>query len=77
MTVRAKFICNSLDLAVTPESQSTASFNAIYGKEGENADFARATPYGTLTMGIDGGTAAATFFELGKSYYLTFEEAPE
>jgi hypothetical protein len=77
MSVKAKFICLNMETGATPESATIVSFNAIYGTEGENADYAKATPSGQLLMGIDPGTTASTFFELGKSYYLTFEQAGE
>jgi hypothetical protein len=48
----------------------------VYDKEGENADFAKATPSGMVEMRIDKDVAASEFFEPTKRYYLTFEEAP-
>jgi len=78
MTVKAKFTCNAIvPSPYAPDKTSTIFFNAVYGKEGENGDYANATPYGQLSMGIDSGTKAATFFEIGKNYYLTFEQAGE
>lgn len=72
MPIRAKFHCNS----VTDNGYGTnASLTAVYGKEGENADFAKATPSGTLQINIDNETKAAGFFKPQKDYYLTFEEA--
>ena len=51
-------------------------FSAIYGREGENADYSKATPWGELNIKIDQSTPAYDAFVPGKDYYLTFEEAP-
>jgi hypothetical protein len=77
MTVKAKFRCVSIvDTKHNVDfTQRMVHFNAVYGKEGENADYAKATPYGELKMQIDQGTPAYDGFEPGKEYYLTFEEA--
>lgn len=78
MSVRAKFQCNAVvPNPYQPEKTTTVYFNAVYGKEGENADYSNATPSGQLSMGIDSNTKAATYFVQGKNYYLTFEEAGE
>jgi hypothetical protein len=69
--VRAKFNCNSI---VDLGGQLTACFHAVYGTEGENADYSKATPWGNLNIGIDKETVASKYFERGKDYYLTFEE---
>lgn len=50
---------------------------AVYGKEGENKDFADATPSGECWMQISPGRKAQDFFKVGKKYYVTFTEAPE
>ena len=50
---------------------------AIYGKDGENKDFADATPSGACWMQISDGRPALDFFKPGKKYYVTFTEAPE
>ncbi len=72
MTIRAKFHCNS----ITDNGYSkNASLTAVYGKEGENADFSKATPSGSLQISIDNDTKAADFFQPRKEYYLTFEVA--
>lgn len=72
MTIRAKFHCNS----VTDNGYGkNASLTAVYGKEGENADFAKATPSGTLQINIDKDTKASEFFVPKEDYYLTFEKA--
>lgn len=72
MAVKAKFKCNSVtDFGGVKQAQ----MSAVYGKEGENADFAHATPYGELKINIDSGVPANSYFQPGKEYYLTFEEA--
>jgi hypothetical protein len=72
MKVRAKFVCQAVTAFITHKQ---ASFSAIYGKEGENADFTKVTPWGELKMNIDNDAPASQAFEPGKSYYLTFESA--
>lgn len=72
-TVKAKFTCGSI---VDIGYALTATFYAVYGTEGENADYSKATPNGNLNITIDKETKASEFFERGKSYYLTFEEVP-
>ncbi len=72
MPVRAKFRCSSV---TNFEYNKQAAMYAVCGKEGENADFAKATPGGDLKINIDNGVPASEFFQPGKEYYLTFEEA--
>ena len=70
--VIAKFKCD----AVTDYGhRHEASLYAVYGTEGENKDFAKATPSGTLKIGIDKDVPASDFFVPGKEYHLTFEVA--
>lgn len=69
--VKAKFTCSALvDLGYVV----TASFHAVYGTEGENADYAKATPCGNLNITIDKETKASEYFKQGESYYLTFQK---
>jgi hypothetical protein len=69
MTIRAKFICNS----VTDNGHNkSANLSAVYGKEGENADYSRYTPAGALNITIDQDTKAAEFFKPKQSYWLDF-----
>ena len=78
MTVKAKFRCNSIvdtDYG-NGYGNRNIQFLAVYGKEGENADYSKATPSGELKIQIDKGTAAYDHFQPNKEYYLTFEEAP-
>lgn len=72
MKIRAKFICNSI---TDNGYNKSAQLTAIYGSSGENADYAKATPCGTLQISIDQDTLAADFFKPKQEYYLTFEEA--
>jgi len=71
MSVKAKFKCYSV---VDIGYAMSASFGAIYGTEGENADYAKATPAGNLNITIDRETKASEYFKQGKDYYLTFNE---
>jgi hypothetical protein len=71
MSVKAKFKCN----AVTDfGGNKQVMMSAVYSSTGENADFANATPSGSLSMGIDANVPASNFFTPGKEYYLTFDE---
>lgn len=72
MAIRAKFRCNS----VTDNGYGKqAHLTAVYGKEGENADYSKATPSGTLQINIDKDTKAADFFTPLKDYYMDFTPA--
>jgi len=72
MKILAKFRCN--DVTQTTWGSIAVSFNAVYGTEGENADFSKATPSGQIQMNVDKDTKAATEFVRGEEYYLTFEK---
>lgn len=71
--VRAKFRCNSIEDFGT---NKCIKLTAIYGKEGENADYSKYTPFGELKINIDNETRASTFFVPGRNYYLDFTDAP-
>lgn len=58
-------------------TQHKVYLGAIYGKEGENADFAKATPSGECWMQIEDGRPALEFFEPGQDYYCTFTKVPK
>jgi hypothetical protein len=77
--VVAKMQCNSIDSSRWGKTQQThkVHLGAIYGKEGENKDFADATPSGSCWMQIDASRPALAFFEPGKKYYVTFTPAPD
>lgn len=72
MKVRAKFFCHAV---FKNDDNQTAHLMAVYGNKGENADFTRSTPAGSLSITIDKDVPAAGFFEQGKSYYLDFSQA--
>ncbi len=69
--VRAKFQCGSI-VPGFAEGSKSISLYAVYSSEGENADYAKATPSGNLQIYIDASTPAVNFFEQGKEYYLDF-----
>ena len=73
MTVRAKFNCTHITDYGT---QVQVNMSAVYSSTGENKDFCEASPSGDLKISITKNRPAATMFEVGKSYYLDFTEAP-
>lgn len=76
--VRAKMVCNRMVTEDYGSAQYRKVFlGAIYGKEGENAGFAKATPSGECWLQIDADMPAAAWFKPNKRYYLTFTEAPD
>lgn len=81
MSVVCKMQCHAIDSSKygsTPNAVShKVNLGAVYGKEGENKDFADATPSGQCWMQISAGRPALEFFEPGKKYYVTFTEAPD
>lgn len=79
--VRAKMRCSYTQVMQYGPDESNkqlkVQLGAIYGTEGENKDFADATPCGECWMQISPGRPAQEFFKPGKTYYVTFTEAPE
>jgi len=73
LRIKAKFRCNSI---TDNGYNKSANLTAVYGKDGENADYSKATPTGSLTIAIDKDTKASDFFVPQKEYYLYFEEVP-
>jgi len=73
MKILAKFRCDAV--TETTWGPVAVSFSAVYGTEGENADYSKATPSGQILINIDKDTKAATEFVRGEEYYLTFEKA--
>jgi hypothetical protein len=73
MRVRAKVRCESLG------SDNAVNFRTVYEtdeqKNDENVRFTRATPWGTISLGIDNPDAKAQF-EVGKEYYVDFTAVP-
>lgn len=69
--VRSKVRCLSIE-------KNTVEFTTVYEpdetKDAENARFTKATPWGTIKMGID-NEAALQQFEVGKEYYVDFHAA--
>jgi len=74
--VMTKFKCNSIiDLG---ENGKSVMLNAVYGdgKENkENKEWSKYTPSGSIQMQISNDTTAASQFEIGKEFLVTFEEA--
>lgn len=79
--VRAKMTCNATETtrygAFAGQQSHKVKLGAVYSNEGENKDFADATPSGECWMQISDGRPAAAFFKPGKKYYVTFTEAPD
>lgn len=73
MSVKAKLSCISSE--PTSGEQHIVKFCAVVSGSEENKSFSRWTPSLNLEMYISNETPAATFFQAGKEYYLTFEEA--
>ena len=71
--VRAKMTCSVVEQFA---SRQKVKLGAVYSQQGENSEFAEATPSGECWMQISGGRPAAGFFKPGKNYYVTFTEAP-
>lgn len=70
--VRAKVYCNGVN-------GNEVTFHTVYEldgeKDGENARFTQATPWGEIRMGIDNPKALEQF-AAGKCYYVDFTPAP-
>ena len=67
--------------AVIEECAQKIALGAVYEADPdkrapENAIFGNATPWGEVVMGIT-NPEAKKFFKNGKSYYVTFTEAPD
>ena len=73
--VKAKFKCESVKHLVGAKE---IKLYAVYGNNGENANYAKSTPSGDINIRVDEETAAAEFFIPGKEYYLEFiDPTPE
>lgn len=75
-TVRAKFRCTSESRTNQFNlDQREYEFTAVYD-DGipENTRYAKYTPTGSLKITVDNPSVR---YELGKSYYLDFTEAPD
>jgi len=71
MSVRAKVTCDLLE-------GNKVRFSTVYEQNAvldtENTRFTKATPWGTIEMGIDNPQALAQFV-VGKQYYVDFNLA--
>lgn len=71
MSVRAKVTCDGIE-------NNAVTFRTVYEPDGsktdENARFTKATPWGTINLGIDNPDALSQFV-VGKSYYVDFSAA--
>jgi hypothetical protein len=74
--VRAKMVCNNLGTS-SSGAVTKVQLGCVYSTTGENASFTKYTPWGACEMGIDADAPAASFFQPGKRYYVTFTEAPD
>lgn len=70
--VKAKFRCNSI---MEEYNRLHVHMDAVYDKEGENADYAKSTPAGHLSIVVDKDTLAAQTWQRGDYFYLHFEKA--
>lgn len=75
MKVRAKFRCYAK--VVNPWGNTAVHFHAVYGTEGENADYSKYTPSGNISMNVDNETKATDLFQEGQDYYIDFVPVPE
>jgi len=73
-TARAKFQCDSVTNFRTSQE---VNLRAVNSKDGDNADFSKYTPSGSLNIHISAEAPAFNAFTPGKCYYLDFMEAPE
>ena len=71
--VRAKI--QVLSVTALSDTQSRMSAMPVCGTTGENADYSKYTPSGSIELTIDATTKAATFFAVGKEYYVDFSPA--
>lgn len=73
-TIRAKFSCRF----VTKQAYGgeEIGLTAVYGKEGVNAEWSKATPTGDLSMTISNPDAQG-YFVPGKDYYLDISVAED
>lgn len=83
MSVLCKMQCHTSPVGdQINDMPQKVSFGAVYYPDeaerakSENAIFGKATPWGSIEMGI-ANPAAKKFFQPGKKYYVTFTEAPD
>lgn len=74
MTVRAKFKCSSVTRF---EHRKRIHLDVVQNGSEENKQFTKFTPSGNMEITIENDAPAATFFKVGKEYYLDFSAASE
>lgn len=72
MNVRAKMVCDGK--SGNDEEGYRVIFHPVVGGSNENEQYFKYTPGGECRLEILNNEASAQF-ELGKEYYLTFEQA--
>ncbi len=65
--VRAKFHCTKIE---DFDGGKTVKMIAVVGEAGEDAEFQKYTPAGSLEMQISDDTPAVHYFESEKDYYI-------
>jgi len=73
-TVRAKFICNSVEPQEASEGESKGSsvtMSPVTSGSVENESFYKATPGGSVQLSII-NEGAAEYFKVGQEYYIDF-----
>jgi hypothetical protein len=70
MAVVAKFFCSNVEQDPYTSTAAQVHLGAVC-RGRENRQWASATPYGTITMGIR-NDAATAYFEQGEEYLVTF-----
>lgn len=77
--VRAKFHVTSIELFSSPAGSGTVKLTAGNDKEGDNVDWSKWTPSGSIQMMITNPEAFKAFmdaFNAGKRFYVDFSEVP-
>ena len=73
--VRAKVYCQAIYSKHPGQAPNTVEFQCVYepdaSNDTENARFTKATPWGSIEMGIDNPDALAQFV-VGEWYYVDF-----
>ena len=70
--IRTKFKCHSV--TEYEHGMRLAKLSVVMTDQGENMDFAKATPIGSMEIGIDTGNKNNPFFIPGREYYLEFKK---
>lgn len=81
MSIKAKFFCNAAHRRAETWSNGQlgnehVELSVVQGATPDDKIFQAASPGGEVKLQI-ASPAAMGFFEPGKKYYVTFEEAPE